>query len=79
MGILNLPSISVNSIEEDDLDYRIKACINEPERRYCIYCFSNDPLFRIPQLIMTIFYQVLLVHDCLHQAVFTLIRVEKYD
>ena len=25
MGLLNLPSISVTSFEEDDLDYRIQA------------------------------------------------------
>ncbi|WP_420588253.1 ISL3 family transposase [Bacterioplanoides sp.] len=42
MGLLNLPSISVDSIEEDDLDYRIKASINEPVSRYCTHCFSNN-------------------------------------
>ena len=42
MGLLNLTSISVASFQEDELDYRIQAVINQPESRRCQYCFSSN-------------------------------------
>ena len=42
MELLNLGSISVTSLDEDELDYRIQAEINPSESRRCQHCFSSN-------------------------------------
>ena len=42
MGLLNLRSISVSRFDEDELDYRVWAVINQVEKCPCQHCFSSN-------------------------------------
>ena len=42
MELLNLSSISATNFDEDDLDYRIQATINQPDLLRCQHCFSSN-------------------------------------